>query len=342
MRLTEISNNFYLSGNSGGPSLLLKYAGAAAVDGTFGSYAPIGVEQTATGYEVVWKSTGADRYTVWSVDGSGNYIGSTAAVSGSSATILSHEISMYQDLNGDGLIGNAATVIAATGNVQVTLQKMTQAATIAAGATLELTGADSGSITFNGSTGKLILDHSMSFTGKIFNLTGDGNPSNSDQIDLRDIAYGPNTTYTYVGNTAGGTLTVSDGQNHTAHLSLVGNYTNSTFTLSSDGNGGTLVIDPPKEQFNLDIKPPAANAVAPPMVAITKDNTFEFGHAVSENLSSPPSPYEAGSGINGDHALALAEVLSGPNWNGAGHQAAFVHSETYTAAYLHDHGFLIS
>src|SRR5260370_38273208 len=46
-----------------------------------------------------------------------------------------------------------------------------------------------------------------------------------------------------MGNTPGGTLTVTDGTD-TANIALQGNYLSSTWTLSSDGNGGTIVVDP--------------------------------------------------------------------------------------------------
>jgi hypothetical protein len=121
-------------------------------------------------------------------------------------------------------------------------------ATIGAGATLEFVAADSGPVTFSGPTGTLVLDHSSTFTGQIFNLTGNGSPSGSDQIDLKDIAFGPGTTVSYAGTSSGGLLTVSDDQNHTASIALAGNYTASTFSLSGDGSGGTVVIDPPVKQ----------------------------------------------------------------------------------------------
>jgi VCBS repeat-containing protein len=72
--------------------------------------------------------------------------------------------------------------------------------------------------------------------------------SGSDQIDLKDIGFGPGTTVAYTGNSTGGMLTVSDAQHHTANIQLAGNYTGSTFSLSSDGSGGTIVIDPPVKQ----------------------------------------------------------------------------------------------
>ena len=72
---------------------------------------PIGAEQTATGYEVAWKVTVGDRYTVWNTDSNGNFISGIGAVSGSSYALESLETSFQQDLNGDGTIGLTTTVI---------------------------------------------------------------------------------------------------------------------------------------------------------------------------------------------------------------------------------------
>ena len=115
------------------------------------------------------------------------------------------------------------------------------AATINSGATLEISAGSSVSITFGGATGKLTLDHSTTFTGEIIGLTGTGSPASSDQIDLKDIAFGAGTTESFSGNSVGGTLTVSDAAHDTASIALVGNYTASTFTLSNDGSGDTLI-----------------------------------------------------------------------------------------------------
>ena len=66
----------------------------------------------ASGYDVAWKIPGADQYTVWSTDSNGNYIANIiGAVSGNSIALESLETSFHQDLNGDGTIGLAATVI---------------------------------------------------------------------------------------------------------------------------------------------------------------------------------------------------------------------------------------
>ena len=95
---------------NGGSAVELSYAGAPVVAGQFdqfgGHWVPIAAEQTATGYEVAWKITGADQYTVWFTDNSGNYLSSAFDVaSGTSAALQSFETSFQQDLNGDGVIG---------------------------------------------------------------------------------------------------------------------------------------------------------------------------------------------------------------------------------------------
>jgi len=87
--------------------------------------------------------------------------------------------------------------------------------------------------------GTLQLDNSTSFGGSIL---GFGLPGN---IDLVDIAYSSSgTTLGYSGDSLTGTLTVSDGT-HVATLAMIGNYTISSFHLADDGNGGTMVTDPP-------------------------------------------------------------------------------------------------
>ena len=92
-------------------------------------------------------------------------------------------------------------------------------------------------MTFTGTTGTLKLDDALAFTGEVSGLAG------SDAIDLADVSYGVQTQVTYLGNTTGGTLTITDGV-HTANIALQGDYLSSTWTLSSDGNGGTVVVDP--------------------------------------------------------------------------------------------------
>src|ERR1700677_4718733 len=104
---------------------------------------------------------------------------------------------------------------------------------------LELAAADSASITFSSSTGTLKLDNPSTFSGTIFNFTGNGTLSGSDQIDLKGVNFkSVHDTY------SNGVLTVTDGT-HTDTLDFNGSYTLANFKFASDGNGGTIVYDPP-------------------------------------------------------------------------------------------------
>ena len=69
--LTQVGNHFYLDdGNGVGPSLKLSARMWWRV--RFGAWTPIGAEAIAGGYEVAWKVTGSDQYTVWNTDSNGN------------------------------------------------------------------------------------------------------------------------------------------------------------------------------------------------------------------------------------------------------------------------------
>jgi hypothetical protein len=106
----------------------------------------------------------------------------------------------------------------------------------------ELFGPSSVNVTFaSGATGPLILDASSQFTGTISGLSAVA-PFNA--IDLADIAFGSTTTAVYLASDPNmGTLTVSDGT-HTANIALSGQYGPTSFTIASDGHGGTAVVDP--------------------------------------------------------------------------------------------------
>jgi hypothetical protein len=65
-------------------------------------------------------------------------------------------------------------------------------------------------------------------------------------VDLKDINFA-GATKTYAGTTTSGVLTISDGV-HTAHLSMIGDYTPSSFTLQNDGSGHVQFYDPAATQ----------------------------------------------------------------------------------------------
>ncbi len=107
---SRLGGNFLVDKAGGGATL--QYDGAVFIAGQFGGWTPIGVEATATGYEVAFKVAGADLYTVWDTDANGNIIiNPIGTVSGESPTLIAMEKSFQQDLNGDGMIGNPALPI---------------------------------------------------------------------------------------------------------------------------------------------------------------------------------------------------------------------------------------
>jgi serralysin len=122
--LVEVGSNYFLNSITGGSGPSLKYGGANIVVGQWGGWSPLGAEATASGYEVAWKLAGADQYTVWNTDTSGNDTTNTiGTVSGNNTALESLEASFHQDLNGDGVIGIASatgTLIEAFGSTHLT------------------------------------------------------------------------------------------------------------------------------------------------------------------------------------------------------------------------------
>ena len=138
-----------------------------------------------------------------------------------------------------GSIVNSGLIWAAGGNVFIGGDLTgTGDVQISGSATVEIGGSDSNNVVVgSGAAGLLVLDDSIGFTGKISGLNAD------DRVDLRDIAFGANTTMTYADNgTGGGVLTVTDGVN-SVHLALVGAYQLQNFSLVSDGQGGSLLTN---------------------------------------------------------------------------------------------------
>jgi len=126
--------------------------------------------------------------------------------------------------------------------------------TIGAGETLELASAFSGQISFTAPTGVLKLLNSESFAGTVAGMSG------QDAIDFADIDVTKVQQPTYSGTDSDGTLTVTDGS-HAANIALLGNYLASTFVTSSDGHGGTNVVDQSAaetSQASLLVQPPHA------------------------------------------------------------------------------------
>ncbi|MEY9186251.1 serralysin [Bradyrhizobium sp. USDA 326] len=104
-------DNYHLNSISSGTGPVLKYAGSAVVAANWGVWTVIGAEQVAGGgYDVVWKSSSNQHYSVWSTDSNGNFLSTLAAASevlGSDPSLKALEPTLQQDLNGDGAVGAA-------------------------------------------------------------------------------------------------------------------------------------------------------------------------------------------------------------------------------------------
>jgi hypothetical protein len=184
-----------------------------------------------------------------------------------------------------------AGAISGTGSLQVD-----------AGAILQLDGADSLNVAFTSSTGRLILKDPVNFTGTISGLTG------NDQVDLANInwqaaqlssvSYSPTTNVT--------TLVITDGQ-HTSTILLVGDYTSSTWTFSSDGNGGTIVVDPLKTVVAISVTDSTAvvDTTTSPLDLAHSSNSSTADNATTTNNDSDAPPGViftfAGLDLSSDH-----------------------------------------
>jgi serralysin len=115
--LIQVGINYFLDSITSGTGPELKYGGTAVVAGQFGTIAPIGAEQTSSGYDVAWKVPGTNEFTFWTTDSNGNYTSNITGglVSGNSFTVESLEATFGQDLNGDGTIGVTASLIKTDG-----------------------------------------------------------------------------------------------------------------------------------------------------------------------------------------------------------------------------------
>ena len=192
--------------------------------------------------------TAPDGSTVTVSDGGAKALGTATASSTGAWSFTTADLSAGSyaftatDTTSAGNVSTASSPL----NVEVNANSI-GAVTIGTGATLELAAADSASVTFNGSTGTLILESPSTFSGKIYNFTGNGSLSGSDQIDLTNINFN-----SVKDSYANGVLTVTDGTN-TDKLAFNGSYKLANFDFASDGSGGTIVYDPPVPTSNVSV-----------------------------------------------------------------------------------------
>ena len=202
----------------------------------------------------------------------------------------------------------------ATGDTLVILQSLSNAASIDAGATLEIAVASSAEpVTFNATTGILRLDQSVSYNGTISGFsTQDGTLAGSDQIDLRDIS----SATAHITGYTGGVLTVTDGTN-TANLHFSGAYVQSDFNLTTDGPaGGTIIYDPPSNTSDT-----VAIGATVELNANSNTSTVDFQGTTGKLIVDQPSSFTGQiQGFTGDGTLSGSDQidLSGINHDSSG------------------------
>ncbi len=163
----------------------------------------------------------------------------------------------------------------------------------------------------SGATGTLRLDNSRQFSGTIGGLATNG----SNALDLSDISFISGTTRaTFAGTASGGTLTVSEATN-VANLVLTGNYVGQSWVVSSDGHGGTKVIDPDPSDATVDS---AATAISSGPASATLASLFPW----SRNAVAPGDLLQAYPWLNPTSGSDTRAGL--PSFNTATSPASFV------------------
>ena len=117
--LTKTGNTYDITAAASDP--VLKYKGANVTVGEFGGWTPIGAVKTASGYDVAWKNTRTNQYTVWTTDNNGNYTGNLiGTVSANSTQWTSIAPIFPQTANGGGGTDPTTKVIQKDGSTSLT------------------------------------------------------------------------------------------------------------------------------------------------------------------------------------------------------------------------------
>jgi hypothetical protein len=177
-----------------------------------------------------------------------------------------------------GAVANTGSLTVTAGTLDVTGAVTGTGVVRIGGGVAEFGAAFSENVTFSSTSGVLELSHSVAYAGKVTGFSKTGGTA----LDLLDIA-SASASASYSGTTASGVLTVTDGT-HTARIHLIGDYTASTFTPSSDGHGGTSVVDPTA----------AAAGRTPPMAPLVAAMAAFAPRGAAHALFAPaPAPRQA-------------------------------------------------
>ena len=166
---------------------------------------------------------------------------------------------------------------------------------VGAGQSLTIDTAYNQIVTFTGGTGSLVLNDPEAFSGQIVGFTGTAaDAAHSDTIDLVGINYN-SSGFSESYNSTTGLLTVTDGTN-TATITF--DDFNATLDFASDGDGGTLITDPPTSSLS--------SAAADPtlfdwVMKFTDDKIDLDANAPSNQSDGAADPNDAQGGLVTTH-----------------------------------------
>jgi hypothetical protein len=216
----------------------------------------------------------------------------TLQADSSSELFVANGIANTGTLNADSGIVMVAGAVTGTGS-----------AVINGAGEVEFGAASTNTVKFAaGSTGELILDESVKYTGTI---VGFGLHQSIDLADLNEatatLSYAPNSPNT------SGVLTINDHDGHVAHVKLDGTFVVGDFHLANDGGGGTLLTDPP-----IDTAPHTIADGATLEIADGESGKITFaGTAGTLQLDNPWAFSGKVAGFDGQDQIDLMDVSFG-------------------------------
>jgi probable HAF family extracellular repeat protein len=239
---------------------------------------------------------------------------------------------------------NGVLNYASDGNGGTLITDPSATATIVSGGSLDLNAPSNETVTFTGGTGSLVLNDPEDFAGQIIGFTGTApNAADSDTVDLVGINY-DSPTFTESYNSSTGLLTVADGSN-TASLTF--DDFNATLDFASDGNGGTLITDPPAAgSSGTTASAAGADYSNDPLVSLHNDS-FVFNQALGAEAGASASmaPHVDAHDQIGHPDAQLAQQLAAlvtpdphhEGFEGLIHNDSLASPSSVTVAQWHEH-----
>jgi len=187
--------------------------------------------------------------------------GAVFTLTGKATVLAGQTLAAAGTLTASGAVADAGILETLGGTLIISGAVTGAGSATISGGTMDFAAGFNQAVTFV-TAGTLELAQSQTYTAGITGFSHIGGTS----LDLIDIGFVSSTEATYSGTKTGGVLTVTDGT-HTAHINLKGNYLSATFVASSDGHGGTIVVDP-KAKDAAPILTPSPNAFIAAMAGL--------------------------------------------------------------------------